>query len=93
MSGLDIQLEKSEYASPVRKKIGCRCEIRRVIFHFFMQLIRTNVLMVKVSRRETGDMVQFLMSAKNLCHASAILRGTEPVSALTRALSTLLRSL
>ena len=31
------------------------------------------------------------MSAETLCHAQAILRGTEPVSALTRAL--LLRSL
>ena len=33
------------------------------------------------------------MIAETLCRASAILRGTEPVSALTRALLILLRSL
>ena len=36
-------------------------------------------------------LVQFLMNAEILCSALAILRGTEPVSALTRALLILLR--
>ena len=35
----------------------------------------------------------FLLSAETLCSASAILRGTEPVSALIRALFMLLHSL
>ena len=37
--------------------------------------------------------VRFLYGAESFCSAAAILRGTAPVSALTRALSILLRSL
>ena len=49
VSGLDIQLEKSEYDSPVPKKIGWRSV-------FFKQWIRTNGSVAKVSRREQGDL-------------------------------------
>ena len=41
--------------------------------------------MVKLVAESRVTWVQFLMSAETLCSASAILRGTEPVSALTRA--------
>ena len=37
--------------------------------------------------------VRFAHGAESFCSAGAILRGTEPVSALTRALFTFLRSL
>ena len=37
--------------------------------------------------------VRLLQGAESFCRAAAILRGTEPVSALTRALFILLRSL
>ena len=50
VSGLDIQLEQSEYDSPVCKKISCRWhhgKIGRVMYCFFV---------VKVSHRESGDM-------------------------------------
>ena len=39
MSGLDIQLsEKSEYDSPVRKKLVAGGEIRRIIYCFFQDV-------------------------------------------------------
>ena len=41
VSGLDIQLEKSEYNSPVSKKICCIGEIQRAIYSFFRQSTRT----------------------------------------------------
>ena len=49
VSGLDIQLEKSEYDSPVRKKIGCRWQDTTSHTVFFEQSIRTNGLLVKMS--------------------------------------------
>ena len=60
---------------------------------FFMWLIRTYGLVVRWVAESRASWVWFLMSAKSFCPASAILRGTEPVSALTRALFILLRSL
>ena len=60
-------------------------EIRRVIYNFFQQLIQTNGLVVKA--------VQFLMCAEMICSTSVFLRGTVPVSALTRVLFILLCSL
>ena len=65
VSGLDIQLEKSEYYSPVRKKIGCRwrntslrrLEIRRAVYSLLLiRTIGTNGLVVKTGRRESGDL-------------------------------------
>ena len=94
VSGLDIQLEKSEYDSPLRKKIGCRWQntTSHVLF-FFEQSIRTNGLAVMACRREKGDMGSIPDLCGNDCSALAILRGTEPVSALTLALFILLLSL
>ena len=60
---------------------------------FFKQLIQNNGLVVKVSAVSLATWVRFLTSAETLCSASAILRGTEPVSVLTRALFILLRFL
>ena len=61
---------------------------------FFNQSIRTNGLVVKVSSSEFGDLGSIPEgSAETLCRASAILHSTEPVSALTRVLFILLRSL
>ena len=56
MSGLDIQLEKSEYYSPVCKKSVARCKIQQIIYHFFMQLIPIYGLVVKTGCREYDDM-------------------------------------
>ena len=41
--------------------------------------------MVKASRRESGDLASIPVGAETLCSPSALLRGTEPVSALTSA--------
>ena len=49
--------------------------------------------LVAKSRATWVRFLHTVQSAKTLCHASAILRGTEPVNALTRALFILLRSL
>ena len=57
---------------------------------FFEQLKRTNGSVVKVSCSESGDMGS---SPEELCRAQAILHGTEPVSALRRALFIFLCSL
>ena len=56
VSGLDIQDEKSEYDSPVCKKISCRWLNTTSHIPFFKQLIRTYGLVVKISRRQSGDM-------------------------------------
>ena len=54
-AGLDIQLEKSEYYSPVWKKVCCRwLNTTSYIQFFFERLIWTNGLAVKVSRCEFG---------------------------------------
>ena len=80
VSGLDIQLEKSEYDSPVRKKISCRWRNMTSHIPFFSSNWCEPIgLVVKTGCRE-------LKSAVTLCLPSAIFRGTEPVSALTRAL-------
>ena len=60
---------------------------------FFVNLTRTNGLVVEVSCSDSATWVQFLMSAETLCQPMAILHGTEPVSALTRKLFILLHSL
>ena len=65
LSCLDIQLEKSAYDSPVRKKIGCRWRNTTIHNRFFRKLIRANGLVVKVSRVSLVTWVQFLMSAEN----------------------------
>ena len=49
-------------------------------------MTRNHSLVVKVSHSESGGSVSILARHWTLCHLSAILRGTEPVSALTRAL-------
>ena len=61
VSGLDIQLEKSEYYSPVRKKIRCSLNLQVAKYDypftvFFTQLIQTNGLVVKTGCLEWGDM-------------------------------------
>ena len=63
MSGLDIQVEKSEYEGPqaasqaCKQKICCRWQNTTIdIQFFFNQLILTNGLVVMVSSRESGDM-------------------------------------
>ena len=68
---------------------------------FSAKSLRTHGLVVKVSRSESGDVVvvkasrsesgddvtwiRFRQGTETLCSPSAILLGTEPVSALTRA--------
>ena len=53
VSGLDIQLKKSEYDSPVRKKILLKVAKYDESYTFFWeQLIQTNGLVVKVSLSE-----------------------------------------
>ena len=63
----------------------------------FEQLMRTFGLVVTVktgcSAENWATWVRFLMTAETHCLTLAILRGTEPVSALTQALFILLRSL
>ena len=57
VSGLDIQLEKAEYDSPVRRKIGRRW--RNTTTHvpvFPLILIRSNGLVVKTGCRESGSL-------------------------------------
>ena len=53
VSGFDIQVEKSEYNSPGREKIGCKW--RNTMSH-----ILTNGFVVKVSRSELGEMSSIL---------------------------------
>ena len=59
VSGLDIQVEKSEYYSPVRQKISCRWWNMRSHIPFFSSysyyFIRTYGLVVKTGCRESGD--------------------------------------
>ena len=43
VSGLDIQLEKSEYDSPVRQKISCRWRNMTSHIPFFFQAIDMNL--------------------------------------------------
>ena len=94
VSGLDIQLEKSEYNRPVRKKSVAGGEIRRVHVLFFLRnRYEPMAQWLRLVAESRATWVRFLKSAETLCSASAILRGTEPVSALTRALFTLSRSL
>ena len=51
LSGLDIQLEKSEYNSPVRKKNRLQvAKYDETYTPFLHQLIRTNGLAVKARR-------------------------------------------
>ena len=78
VSGLDIQ-----NGSPVLCVQDCRSrivlyakksvaggEIQRVIYRFFFELlIRTNGLVVKVSRRESATWVRFLMIAETFSHS------------------------
>ena len=43
VSGLDIQVEKSEYNSPVRQKISCRWRNMMIHIYSFFQVIDTNL--------------------------------------------------
>ena len=93
VSGLDIQLEKSEYDSPVRQKIRSRW--RNVTSHipfFPSNQFEPMAKWLRLVAESRATWVRLMMNAETLCCASAILRGTEPVSALTRALFILLRS-
>ena len=57
VSGLDIQLEKSEYNSPVRKKNRLQmAKYDESYTVFFQQLIRTNGLVVKTGCRGFGNL-------------------------------------
>ena len=60
VSGLDIQLEKSEYYSPVRKKIGCRWQNTTSLIQFYSgnwyEPMAQWLLLVKTGCRESGDM-------------------------------------
>ena len=94
MSGLDVQLEKSKYNSPVCKKIGWRWRNSKshiqFIFHIWYESVASWFGRVAES---LVTWVRFLMSADSFCSASAMLCGTELISALTCALFILLRSL
>ena len=96
MSGLDIQLEKSDYVSPVCKKISCRWRNRTSHVLFFPSIMIWYEPMAEWLRwlaESLPTWVQFLMSAEMVCSTLATLRGTKPVCTLTRALFILLRSL
>ena len=79
------------------KKSVAGGEIRWVMYLFFKPLIRTNVLVVKVSRSESGDLGsfpdEFWKSLPRLGHFAWHCARHRAVSALTRALFILLCSL
>ena len=54
MSGLDIQLEKSKYDSPVRKKIGCRWRNTTSHIPFFSAV--DTIQWLETGCSESGDM-------------------------------------
>ena len=56
VSGLDVQVEKSEYDSSVRQKISCRWRNMTSYIPFFEKLIQTYGLVVKAGCRKSGDM-------------------------------------
>ena len=56
MSGLDIQLEKSAYDSPVRKKIGCRWQNTTSHNRVFQKIDTSQWLSGKGESSEFGDM-------------------------------------
>ena len=87
MSGLDIQVEKSKNDSPVHKKIGWRWQNTTIHVLFFpCYWYKPMAKWLRLVAESRATWIWFMMSAETLCSASAILRGTEPVSALTRAL-------
>ena len=83
VSGLDIQLEKPDYDSPVRKKNQLQVAKYDESYCFF-RLIDTNQSLSGQVVESLAIWVQFLKSAEASCSALTILRGTEPLSALTR---------
>ena len=92
VSGLDIQLEQSENDSPARKVAKYND-----LYTVFLRATDTNgnepmAQWLRLVAESWATWVQFLISAEFLCSPSAILRGTEPVRALTRALFILLLS-
>ena len=87
VSGLDIQVEKSEYYSPVRQKISCRW--RNIMSHilFFSSIwYDPMVEWLRLVAESQASWVRFLKCTDTLYQVSASLYGTEPVSALTRKL-------
>ena len=83
-TSFDFRFEDFFSNLPLQTFIYCVTD-QLVIYRFFFEyLIGTNGLVVKASRRESGDRVRFLMSADRLCRALAILRGAKPVRSLTR---------
>ena len=76
------------------KKLGCRWRNTTSYIPFFSSNgYEPMDKWLRLVAESQSTWVWFLMSAETLCSASAILRGTEPVSAPTRALFILLHSL
>ena len=74
-----------ECQSCTHKKAVQGCEIYYVIYLFFGRTTWSGLVMM-LSRSESGEMgsISAGCCAETLCRLSAILRGTEPVSAHTR---------
>ena len=73
------------------QKSGCRLRIIssyiiNLYTFFFWRLTWTHGLVVKLSRSESGGSGSIPTGCWNLLQPTTILRGTEPISALTRAL-------
>ena len=83
LPGLNIQLEQSENDNPVCNEIS-RYDISNT--SFFSRSMQTHSLVVKASCSESVYMGWIPAGWWNLCHPSAIFRGTEAVSAPTRGL-------